>query len=119
MKVRLGFVSNSSSSSFCIYGVALYTEELEKFMKSKGLDIDFDDDNSNDIIQKELDKITKQLGIDYNSIYSWESQYALIGKNFESMKQNETRKEFESKVKKDFSKAKLPKPIFILENVSY
>lgn len=26
MKIRLGFVSNSSSSSFCIYGVAIHTD---------------------------------------------------------------------------------------------
>jgi hypothetical protein len=33
MKIRTGFVSNSSSSSFCVYGVSLEINLLEKALK--------------------------------------------------------------------------------------
>lgn len=32
MKVRTGFVSNSSSSSFCIYGVSIPESDLPKYL---------------------------------------------------------------------------------------
>ncbi len=40
MKVRTGFVSNSSSSSFCIYGIELDFEEMEEYMNNMGITID-------------------------------------------------------------------------------
>lgn len=33
MKIRNGFVSNSSSSSFCIYGVMLHRDEVDSIIK--------------------------------------------------------------------------------------
>jgi len=39
MKVRQGFVSNSSSSSFVVVGYAIKTEELEKISEDKDIDI--------------------------------------------------------------------------------
>lgn len=91
-------------------------------MKSRGINIDFDgiDNSSNaELISNELDTITKELGKDFESVYSYEQESALLGKSFSSMKQTETRKEFEKEVKVKFHKIKLPKPYFILENVSY
>jgi len=35
MKIRNGFVSNSSSSSFCCFGVVLQPKEMEKYPKNK------------------------------------------------------------------------------------
>lgn len=47
MKVRAGFVSNSSSSSFCIFGCKL-TDELFEILKKKALEIKPDLCDSND-----------------------------------------------------------------------
>jgi hypothetical protein len=51
MKIRSGFVANSSSSSFCLYGVAVSRwqwekiedrfEEMLKQFKGKGINIDY------------------------------------------------------------------------------
>ena len=47
MKIRSGFVSNSSSSSFVIIGFKLPTddESKKKFLKYKGIEIPEDDDD--------------------------------------------------------------------------
>lgn len=51
MKYRYGFVSNSSSCSFCIYGLNLDTNIVVNFLKSKGIEID-DDENLDDVCEK-------------------------------------------------------------------
>jgi len=74
MKTRLGFVSNSSSASFCIYGVnfgdgMLLMKEDCKFMKEHGLH----------------DEIGQ-----YDSIY--------IGREWSSIGDDETGKQFKDSI---------------------
>lgn len=47
MKIRNGFVSNSSTSSFCIYGVNLcrIDEELQNNLTESGIEIHYVDSN--------------------------------------------------------------------------
>lgn len=86
MKLRQGFVSNSSSTSFCIMGcstsdVTLKPEFEEKF------------DGLADLAESSDD------GLEYECI---EGEY--IGMSIYSMGQNETRSQFSARVKRTLEK---------------
>ncbi len=77
MKFRLGFVSNSSNTSFCIYGVYLEKEDYE------------------------LENKAGELGL-----YSHWGQYdgIYIGREWSSIKDNETGKQFKEPTQKLINK---------------
>ncbi len=51
MKVRFGFVSNSSSSSFCLYGANVSTKTVIDFLESKGIKIPEGQDSSYEVAE--------------------------------------------------------------------
>lgn len=82
MKVRAGFVSNSSSTSFCVVGIAVPSDEYEE-------KLDFSELESN---------LNIRYGIDnyYDCV--------IIGKSIESMNDNQTLHEFKKEVLKMIQK---------------
>ena len=82
MKIRNGFVSNSSSSSFCIFGVRLEDDFLIEALNIK------DDEELYDLELKGL-----------NIHRDGEGQCCYIGRDLISIKDNETGKEFKDGVK--------------------
>ena len=75
MKRRLGFVSNSSSCSFCVYGILITENEF-----------DYD----------KQEALTK-LGLE---IHSFQSDDLALGLSWDKIKDNETGKQFKEKVEK-------------------
>jgi len=94
MKIRQGFVSNSSSSSFCLYGVELNKNEFEKMILDKKL-----------TTQDELDKLGLDEvlwgvveGLEGKCVYEWDAVY--LGRFYEYIGDNETGKEFRENTEK-------------------
>ncbi|HUS51013.1 MAG TPA: hypothetical protein VMZ91_12670 [Candidatus Paceibacterota bacterium] len=103
MKIRKGFVSNSSSSSFCIYGISIEQEEIAKKMVELGF-IEKDGDDYNDIFEwlyGDSNKILEQNGLSVNCPYDDD---ICIGREWKSIKDNETGKEFKESVEKSLNK---------------
>ncbi len=63
MKIRIGFVSNSSTTSFCIYGCYIDEDEARKLLLETGSisQEQSDDDSSYEI----FDKIATDNGMEY------------------------------------------------------
>jgi hypothetical protein len=97
MKIRNGFVSNSSSSSFCIYGSEVDIDDIK--IAAKTLGIEFDEDDP-EIYELEED-ISCQSGLEYYSICG-EAYY--FGRSYSTIKDDETGKQFKDSVIESFAK---------------
>lgn len=102
MKIRSGFVSNSSSSSFCIYGVYMDTDELVEKMKNAGNlseeELEQLDDEGSWYIQELL-----YGKMDNLSIYESEGD-CWIGRDFTTIGDDETGKQFKESVEQNMEK---------------
>ena len=93
MKIRNGFVSNSSSSSFLIYGI--YMEEdaiLAAFNEKIDEDSDDCDEDMYEILEEKFDRTSFSFHQPYG-----EGDWA-IGRSWSSVRDNETGREFKDSV---------------------
>lgn len=98
MKIRTGFISNSSSSSFLIYGVYLETDELIKHLGIK-------QDTEEDDVWNDIEK--SGLGY-YPPCDSWNGWY--LGESLEYCKDDQTMGDFKKQVRDEIN-SKLKDPI--------
>lgn len=90
MKIRNGFVSNSSTTSFCIYGVVVSKNEIIKALNPD---------------EKELDDLCYFLEKKFPSLTIAHPDYGdyFIGRSFPSIKDDETGKQFKDSVKQELT----------------
>lgn len=93
MKVRNGFVSNSSSSSFAIYGTVLESDEFQYIMADLGISVDAYDTNST---YAALSEITEGTELTY--VVS-DSNDVAIGRPLSTICDDETGKQFKEETK--------------------
>ena len=85
MKIRKGFVSNSSSTSFCIYGISAVNDEMVK--KILGISEDSEDVDVYDLLDEKLEN-EKDIEMNSNDSTYW------IGRSYTTIKDDETGKQF-------------------------
>lgn len=114
MKIRNGFVSNSSTTNFCLYGIYLKNDEVLEIAKNLKL-VD-----SNQKVLKEayeiMDKIVRKYKLLNYQSDSAEDSFC-IGRKPDSLEDDETGKEFKEKTKKvlDEITQKNTEPYFITD----
>jgi hypothetical protein len=99
MKIRQGFVSNSSSSSFCIYGTELDIEDIKKYAPK---DTNFDDgDWMYELEWRDVQQsIEKKVGENMSVFYDYECAEVYIGREFTTLEDDETGADFKASVEK-------------------
>jgi hypothetical protein len=92
MKIRQGFVSNSSSSSFLIYGACLNSKEMKLLKES------FTEEQKEDIDAEGDWYVTELFSDDLLDIKSVMGEEFYIGRSWDSIKDDETGKQFKESV---------------------
>ena len=106
MKIRNGFVSNSSSSSFCIYGTHMDYSDLVEKLKSTTMitekfsseELEEMEDNGEWYELVDTFESSTDLSLNYSDDDVW------IGREWSSIGDDETGSQFKESVKKDLEK---------------
>jgi hypothetical protein len=110
MRIRDGFCSNSSSSSFLIYGLFLEEAELADL-----LGLTEDEESYNDIYEK-----LEELNIDYHYPDGYDGYY--VGESLENCRDDQTMGDFKKQVRDDLNskfKKKVPDENFGIHEEAY
>lgn len=95
MKIRTDFVSNSSSSSFMVVGCAFELDELVKIVEKHCPDYNEDDWDTWAIMEALEEKFPD---LDFHNGLDNYYDEVCIGLDYDKMKDDETRKEFEKRI---------------------
>lgn len=90
MKIRMGFVSNSSTSSFCIYGVYLSDAEAQDIKNA----LEKTEEDDYEFWEEKASK----LGLAHHHPDGFDGHY--IGMEWSNIKGSETGNQFKKRVKK-------------------
>ena len=105
MKIRNGFVSNSSTSSFCIFGTTIDKSEIyndetfKELVKREFEDDEFDEDSGYEGLEILGDILHKEYNLSQRTPYYYEDVY--IGRSWTSLRDEETALSFKKEVEKN------------------
>ena len=110
MKIRNGFVSNSSTSSFVIYGIYEQMNVIEESLVNSE---EVEDGDIDSVLSDQIEK----LGLNLEPSSFGECGMCYVGRNPCSIKDDETGKQFKESVKEDL--LKLFKKEFVEKNIDF
>lgn len=96
MKVRAGFVSNSSTSSFLMYGIFIEDEEATLELLKQNKMADEDTPSLSEWVWNEGEKILKEKGLEAD--YPYDGEGPAIGRSWDEVQDDQTGKEFKDAV---------------------
>lgn len=99
MKVRNGFVSNSSTSSFLIYGVEIGEDELKEALSSVGK-IKKDEEDEDCDLYDALDEALKGSSLEHHHPDGGE---CYVGASWSGVGDDQTGKQFKEQVEKELN----------------
>lgn len=101
MKVRNGFVSNSSTTSFCIYGTHIDLNDVRKFLRKNDLFTEINPDE----IEDDYDLIDKVTNSSKYLVHITDNDGGVfIGRDYWSLKDDETGGQFKKTTKEEFNR---------------
>lgn len=104
MKIRTDFVSNSSSSSFVLWGVSFDKEELEQKLRDANVALsdEFNEEDYNGFIDQWIDE-----NFNYDEVVIGDYE-VVFGMKPTEMKDDETLKQFKERIFTKFAAKNLP-----------
>jgi len=104
MKIRTDFVSNSSSSSFVLWGVSFDKDELEQKLRDANVALsdEFNEEDYNGFIDQWIDE-----NFNYDEFVSGDYE-VVFGMKPDEMKDDETLKQFKERIFEKLVAKKLP-----------
>ena len=94
MKIRAGFVSNSSTTSFVAYGISVDADTMYDYLQKR---YPAKSEEYGDDIYDFIGDICESNSLDLSFNIDWGMVYT--GLKLESMDENETKKQFKNRVK--------------------
>ena len=98
MKIRADFVSNSSSSSFVLWGVSFDTDNLVEKLRDAGL-VPARPDDGEDHVNEDIEEFLDSRKIPYDEyVFGYDDNFIAFGLSPTCMKDDEALKEFKARI---------------------